>query len=188
MKFFTLYTAIIFILMSPITVTAKVPNMIPVQGTLTDKEGNVIVDDAAEILFSIYDSETEGNELWKERRTLMIDRGKLSVYLGELEPITYAKVGGKDELWLAITYDGEEMTRIRLASVPFAMEAQNAHNAEKVGKYSETNFDEMLAAACDEGFYLRGWSGFTPICEEDREEKEEQAHTLREPGSQSKET
>jgi len=147
--------------------SAAVPGKIPVQGTLMDKDGNLISDDAAEITFIIYDAETDGNELWTEERTLFVEKGKLAVYLGEIEPVTYEKIGGQEELWLSVTYDGEEMSRIQLGSVPFAHEAQMAHNAEAVGKYTETTLDEYFNSACAEGSYLRGWSGTAPICETD---------------------
>ena len=147
--------------------TAVVPGKIPVQGTLMDKDGNLIDDDAAQIIFIIYDAETEGNELWREERTLFVEKGNLAVYLGEIEPVTYEKIGGQDELWLSVTYGGEEMSRIQLGSVPYALEAQTAHNAEAVGKYSETTLDDYFSVACAEGSYLRGWSGTSPICETD---------------------
>jgi hypothetical protein len=147
--------------------SAAVPGKIPVQGTLMDKDGNLINDDAAEIAFTIWDAETDGNELWFENRTLFIENGRLSVYLGEIEPITYELIGGKEELWLSVNYDGEEMSRIQLGSVPYAYEAQVAHNAQAVGKYSEITLDEYFSNACPEGSYLRGWSGTSPICQSD---------------------
>ena len=74
----------VFMIMMFVTLSAAVPGKIPVQGTLMDKEGNLISDDAAQITFAIYDAETDGNELWKEERTLFIEKGKLAVYLGEI--------------------------------------------------------------------------------------------------------
>ena len=147
--------------------SAAVPGKIPVQGTLMDKDGNLISDDAAQIIFIIYDAETDGNELWREERTLFVEKGKLAVYLGEIEPVTAEKIGGQEELWLSVTYGGEEMSRIQLGSVPYALEAQTAHSAEAIGKYTETTLDDYFSAACAEGSYLRGWSGTSPICETD---------------------
>jgi hypothetical protein len=155
------------LLVSFFLVSAAVPGKIPVQGTLMDKDGNLISDDAAQIIFIIYDAESEGNELWREERTLFVEKGNLAVYLGEIEPVTYEKIGGQDELWLSVTYGGEEMSRIQLGSVPYAHEAQVAHNAEAVGKYTETTLDDYFSAACSEGSYLRGWSGTSPICQTD---------------------
>ncbi len=150
-----------------ILLAAAVPAKIPVQGTLSDKNGNLINDEAAEISFLIYDAAKDGNELWKEDRTLMIEKGRVAIYLGEVTPLTYEKIGGKKGLWLSINYKGEELSRIELASVPFAMEAGVAHQAETLGKYSEKSLDEVFASACEEGSYLRGWSGKTPICQSD---------------------
>ena len=155
------------LLLSFLMVSASVPGKIPVQGTLMDKDGNLISDDAAQIIFIIYDAETDGNELWREERTLFVEKGKLAVYLGEIEPVTVEKIGGQDELWLSVTYGGEEMSRIQLGSVPYALEAQTAHSAEAIGKYTETTLDDYFSAACAEGSYLRGWSGTSPICETD---------------------
>jgi hypothetical protein len=149
------------------TLSAAVPGKIPVQGTLMDKDGNLVNDDAAQITFTIYDAESDGNDLWSEDRTLLINNGVMAVYLGEIEPITYELIGGQDELWLSVTYDGEEMSRIQLGSVPYAHEAEVAHNAEAVGKYTETTLDDYFSSACAEGSYLRGWSGTSPICETD---------------------
>jgi len=156
---------LVFLVVS--VLSAAVPGKIPVQGTLMDKDGNLISDDAAAITFAIHDAETDGNELWTEERTLFVEKGKLAVYLGEIEPVTIEKIGGQEELWLSVTYDGEEMSRIQLGSVPYAHEAQMAHNAEAVGKYTETTLDEYFSSACAEGDYLRGWSGSSPICETD---------------------
>ncbi len=147
--------------------SAAVPAKIPVQGTLSDKNGNLINDEAAQVTFSIYDAEKEGKELWTEERTLLIEKGRIAIYLGEVTPLTYEKIGGKKGLWLSINYKGEELSRIELASVPFAMEAGVAHQAETLGKYSEKSLDEVFASACEEGSYLRGWSGKTPICQSD---------------------
>jgi hypothetical protein len=154
-------------LVSFLFLSAAVPGKIPVQGTLMDKDGNLINDDAAQIIFIIYDSETEGTELWREERTLLISKGALAVYLGEIEPVTYEKIGGQDELWLSVTYAGEEMSRIQLGSVPYAHEAQVAHEAKAVGKYTETTLDDYFSSACSVGSYLRGWSGTSPICQTD---------------------
>ncbi len=127
-KSLSFYVWMILFLLSSI-VMAKVPYLLPVQGVLSDPDTGNIVKGSVEITFSIYASELSDTPLWSETydgdNKIDLDNGAFTVYLGNinaLDPGTIINIG---ELWLGVSVeDDDEMPRIRLASVPFALEAE----------------------------------------------------------------
>jgi hypothetical protein len=49
------------------------------------------------------------------------------------------------------------MPRVRLASVPFALEAINAQKAKQIGDITESQISNMFNSGCAEGYYLKGY-------------------------------
>ncbi|MCK9460926.1 MAG: hypothetical protein M0R80_14910 [Proteobacteria bacterium] len=145
---------------------AEVPDLIPVQGILTDQYGDTI-DGLANIQFAIYDSEVGGTLVWSElyngvNQVDVVD-GFFTVYLGTLTTINFEDFVLHPELWLGITVGlDDEMDRIRMAAVPFAEEAGIC---SQVGDLTAEDIQEALNFACSGDQFLRGWDPVSgPIC------------------------
>jgi hypothetical protein len=55
------------IVMSAVAVKADVPTLINYQGVLQDSEGNPVTE-PVNVTFTIYDSPSDGTQIWKRRR------------------------------------------------------------------------------------------------------------------------
>jgi len=108
---------------------AAVPNTINYQGYLTDADGNPI-NGTTNILFMIYDADSEGTTLWTEIHTgVLVAEGIFNVILGTS---TALPSGFWDyPVYLGITVGGDtEMTpRQELSSVAYAIRAAVAETA-----------------------------------------------------------
>jgi hypothetical protein len=148
---------------------ADVPDLIPVQGVLTDGSGQVI-NGATDLNFSLYGSNSGGPVVWTESyNDFVVLEGFFTVYLGTNEPLDPLTLAGMEEVWLEMEVNDESLGRVRLASVPFAMEAQICR---QLGGLTEDDVQPVLAgdAACNPGYYLRGWDqdAGVPLCDLDR--------------------
>jgi hypothetical protein len=153
---------------------ATVPQLMPVQGVLADSLGNPI-DGLTTMTFSIYDTSSAPSAFWTDVYTggnaVDVQDGFFTVYLGELDPSGNPLVLDFDapEQWLGITVGGDaEMPRIRLASVPFALESQMCR---QFGALDATDADALSALiddGCMDGFYFQGFDASgVPICAAD---------------------
>ena len=104
-----------------VTIAADVPQLINVQGKLTDVGGDPVADGPYSVLFSIYDVVTGGTALWHETRTVTVSDGLFSISLGESTTIPPSLFDNTD-LWLGIKVESDaEMTpRQRLTTSPYA--------------------------------------------------------------------
>ncbi|MFH1434117.1 MAG: hypothetical protein ABIJ56_00235 [Pseudomonadota bacterium] len=111
-------------LAAPAGLRADAPPYLPLQGVLEDSGGEPI-DDEVGIVFTIYDDESEGSELWTETRTLLVEEGLLSVYLGEVVPLDLSLFRDYTNLWLGVQIEpDEEMPRVLLGSTPYTAYAE----------------------------------------------------------------
>ncbi len=159
---FTAISALLCITVGLGSAHAVVPGLIPVQGVLTDDQG-IPIDESQDMDFAIYDSETGGAALWSESQVgVIVSNGFFTAYLGDATPIDPLDLTGADALWLEVTVEGEALSRVRLAAVPFAFECL------QVGDLSETDIQPMLsgANACPADQCLKGWNDTAgqPIC------------------------
>ena len=163
-----LMLALLMLLMSS-SVFGAVPNLIPVQGVLTEVDGTPVSGDI-NLTLSLYNSKTNTSELWKEQRDdFAVENGYISLYLGEVTELSPSIMLNADELWLEIVFNNERMPRVRLASVPFAIEAINAQRAKQIGDITETQITNMFNSACNDGYYLQGYTeDGNAICAEDK--------------------
>lgn len=122
--------------------TATPPSRMTYQGYVTDGSGTPIGQDGARTLnaiFRIYDAATGGVAVWAEQQAVAVDRGYLSVQLGEGTPVagvtnpagglSFAFTGaGASERYVGVTLVGfgpggtdiEVSPRVRLTSAPYA--------------------------------------------------------------------
>lgn len=107
--------------------SAQAPSLISYQGKVVGSDG-IPVTGAHGLQFDIYSSPTGGTSLWTETHlSVTITAGLFNVTLGETTPFGVGLFDSNPELWLEVTLDGSEtFSRVRLFSVPFAIQAQAA--------------------------------------------------------------
>lgn len=107
-------------------VRAQAPRLVPVQGLLTDGQGNP-VDGPVEVRFAIYPAQSGGNPLWEETQSVEVEQGIFAAYLGTGNPVDLALFRDHSDLWLGIRVASDsEMNRIHLGTTPFAGFAQHS--------------------------------------------------------------
>jgi len=118
---FTCSLALLCLAVVSVTIAADVPQLINVQGKLTDAVGDPVADGPYSVLFSIYDVVTGGTDLWHETRTVTVSDGLFSISLGVSTTIPPSLFDNTD-LWLGIKVESDdEMTpRQRLTTAPYA--------------------------------------------------------------------
>jgi hypothetical protein len=105
-------------------VDAGVPREISYQGKLLDKNG-VPVTGKVDIEIKVYDSETDGNEVWRESHyDVQVKNGLFSIILNPPVLFEHDRVKFDKQYWLEIYVDGEKMDkRQKLTSVGYAITA-----------------------------------------------------------------
>ncbi|TXD43343.1 hypothetical protein FRC96_01935 [Lujinxingia vulgaris] len=108
---------------------AETPALYPVQGYLTDTDGEPI-DGELDIRFRLYD-ESE-NDVFTELATVNIDNGAFTHYVGSVETLDAELFAQYTELSLGIKVgtDSEMSPRMALGSVPYAARATTAAIAD----------------------------------------------------------
>lgn len=125
------------------------PEVISYQGFLKDDTGAVITGENHEIVFRIYDAESDGNIEWSEFHTVTVDEGYFSVMLGlggavdgengpDTADLSLASVFADSERWIGLTVDDDDEIepRLKFLASPYAFtanEALTAKSAESVG-------------------------------------------------------
>lgn len=105
------------------TARAQVPDMLPVQGVLTDDVGTPLDGDQT-IQFRIYDVETGGTALFDETQVVAIDDGNFTAYLGQIQSLDLSALRGNIYLGVKVGSDPEMTPRLQFGTVPFAAYAQ----------------------------------------------------------------
>jgi hypothetical protein len=145
---------------------ATVPDLIPVQGVLSDSAGDP-VDGPTDVVFSLYAAEVGGTALWTDTcADLDVVEGFFTVYLGSDTALDFASLLSNPEIWLGVAVESDpEMDRIRLAAVPFAVEAQVCR---ALGSLTEADINTNFATAAHDhdGVYApashsHSWSDIT---------------------------
>jgi hypothetical protein len=103
---------------------ADAPPLVPVQGYLTDDDGNA-VNDKHRLTFIVYNDDRAGDSLYTDDYpSVDIADGRFVIYLGGQDdnPLDLGLFAGSGELWLEIVVDGTDVInpRMRLGSVPYA--------------------------------------------------------------------
>jgi hypothetical protein len=120
MKKATLAIAILGCLVAAPVARAAAPQLVPVQGVLTDSAGTPI-DTSVTTVFSIYASEVGGTALWTETQDVLVEDGLFTAYLGDVTALDLATFRDNGDLWLGVQVGSDaEMPRMYLGSGPFA--------------------------------------------------------------------
>ncbi len=157
-------SAFILVVLIAAWAQAVVPDLIPVQGVLTDSEGEVVNENVA-MTFRLFPSKTSNDMLWNETKTnIAVVDGVFAVYLGEELPLDLTTLIEVDELWLEILIGGSDsLGRIHIGSELFAIEAEYCR---QIGDLYEEDIQPYLGEPCTPGTFFRGWDGDAgaPIC------------------------
>lgn len=152
-----------------------IPRTLNYQGVLTDPNG-VPIEGRHELIFRLYDVESEGEPLWSETDSITVVHGVMNAVLGHAEPID---LDFSDRYWLGISVDGEaEMApRAELTASPYAIHAALADSVlgggGGIGGSGTANQVAKFTAArsignsilCDTGANVGLGAGFTnPTC------------------------
>ena len=109
------------------TAAAAVPGVITHQGRLYATDGTP-VKETMDVEFSIYDTPDAVVPIWTETHTITFDEGYFSVGLGEIAPFDEVVFDGSARyLGIKVGSDAEMTPRARVASVPYALLANDVN-------------------------------------------------------------
>lgn len=155
--------------------SGNVPESMTYQGVLSDSSGPFSGN--AQIVFSLYEQETGGSSIWQETHSnVTVTNGFFSAVLGgQGQPLAASLFGGS-ERWLQVSADlgsgPVTLPRQRLHSVPYAMTAYSATNAEHATTadtvlnpppYAGSPFQNVLTVAKSGGDYTSVASALASI-------------------------
>ena len=129
-------------------VFAQIPQTVSFQGYLSDSNGEPISDGNYEVTFRLFDSLTEGNNVWEETHSMVITGSLISVRLGSFTSIVLPETGIP---YLEIQIEDEILTpRQELTSVIYALEAKHtaiADTASFATKSDTANYANYAASS-----------------------------------------
>ena len=152
-------------LSAPSFSTVTIPNKVGFEGYLTDGTGQPISDGAHNLAFRVYSavSDPPASAAWVETQTITVTTGLYSVLLGSVNTLTTNLFSG--DRWVGVTVDaGTEITpRTRVASVPFALNAEHANSAETVDWTGIGNKPADLVTGSGANGQLSLWNGTNTV-------------------------
>ncbi len=98
--------------------SAITPGAIPIQGRLTDNNGNPLPDGNYDVTFRLYESETGGTAICTDTNTVAVENGLFSSYLDGCYDLLHGQ-----KVWLSVEVgsDGEMTPRQPIYAVPYAL-------------------------------------------------------------------
>jgi hypothetical protein len=104
--------------------------------------------------FDLFTTPRDGTSLWQENRDLLVEDGLVFLALGSVRPFFPGIFTGQ-RLYLQVTLDGIVMDpRISIESVPYAIRASDAENADKVGGIPADGLQRRVTGTCGPGSFL----------------------------------
>ena len=113
---------------------ASVPEVINYQGKLMQPSGVPVADGVYSMQFAIYDAPTGGTALWSETNSnVQVKGGIFSVLLGSVKNLPANVFDSSSRFFgMKVGSDPEMTPRQQMATVPFAVRADEAENAKTV--------------------------------------------------------
>ncbi|MBA3503210.1 MAG: hypothetical protein H0T65_22810, partial [Deltaproteobacteria bacterium] len=135
---------------------ADVPSKVSFTARLVNEETGDALTGAHRVKFELFDAATGGASVWLEGRQFEIeDDGLLFASLGETKALDAAVFDGR-ALWLEVTLDDKVMEpRIALDSVPYAIRAHAATEADKVGGKTVNDLQSRITGTCASGSFVQ---------------------------------
>lgn len=131
----TLLSAVVLAIVSLTSpARAAAPALIPIQGSLTNPEGQV-VDGMVSLKLSLYDTPAGSSPIYTETQMVSVDMGSFTVYLGAGGALDLSEFRNRGEIYLGFKVDAdpEMQPRLELGSVPYAGYAQYCADATTIG-------------------------------------------------------
>ena len=111
------------------TAAFAAPTKLQQQGRVLDGDGEPLGGTHG-MSFALFDTETDGTELWLEERIVGFEAGYYSITLGEQVPLDDL-LFDTESIWLELGIDGEVLApRQEVVSVPYALRATAAEHVE----------------------------------------------------------
>jgi hypothetical protein len=132
------YFFVLAFLIMPITMIAQAPQLINYQGSL-QQDGEPLTGEV-NIIFSIFDAETEGTNLWIEIQSgVNVTKGVFHVLLGSVTAFPADLFNNDGERFLEVSINGNTALtpRSKFTSVAYALTAQNA---DQLNGFDESEF------------------------------------------------
>ena len=152
---------IVFVLVSLVLpqISAAVPTTVSHQGNILDTN-SAPVTGVVNVTFTIYDSETEGTDLWSQTLPISFDNGFYHIELGPGTP-SLASILDTSELYLGITLEGSDefQPRSKFTSVPYSLRSEIADQV--IGSVTGPVEAEQLTVGTTDGYTLPDVDGGT---------------------------
>ena len=85
---FSSVLVVLFILVCGMNGMGQIPQTLSYQGVLTDDSGNAVSDGTRNLTFKLYDTATDGTQLWTETQSVDVSNGLFNVILGSVTALT----------------------------------------------------------------------------------------------------
>jgi|GEM_PF-2397424 len=134
------------------TAAANVPQMINYQGRLIDGGGQPVTT-PVNVIFALWNADTDGDSLWSEPRTITPDgNGSFITLLGTVSPIPDSAFAGEAFLSIKVGADPEMSPRAQIVSVGYAYRVGSLEGA--VGGGITGNF--IVVSPADDSTIIGG--------------------------------
>lgn len=121
----------LFIILNIATASADIPQLISVQGRLTDTSDSPITTPTS-YTFNIYNTPAGGTELWTEPHT--IDHDETGIFTALLGSATPLNIAFDEPYWLEVEIQGETLSpRYQMTSAPYALNIDALGGAGSTG-------------------------------------------------------
>ncbi len=107
-----------------------VPGKVGFEGFIANADGSPLADGVYSIAFAVYDVATGGTALWSETQPVTVTQGLYAVQLGAVTPLPANLFNGERWIGVKVGSDPEMLPRTKVASVPFALNAEKANSAD----------------------------------------------------------
>jgi hypothetical protein len=104
-------------------VSAQVPDMVPIQGVLSDGNG-IPLDGSHTVRLALYDMASGGTVLFEETQTVSTNAGVFTVHLGAANALDMSVFRGSIYLGVTVGTDAEMTPRLEFGTVPYAAYAE----------------------------------------------------------------
>jgi hypothetical protein len=131
-----------------------VPATISFAAHIVDDSTSKALTGAHHLAFELFDASTGGHSLWQEGEDVMVDDGVVNVDLGSTKALDATVFTGAT-LFLQITLDDVPMDdRIQIGSVPYAIRAGLANDANTIGGKTLDGVQQRVSGTCSSGSFM----------------------------------
>ena len=162
---------------------AAVPPLVPVQGYLTD-DADMPLNGVYKISFTLFDANAAGTSLFTTTESVVVTKGRFTVYLGDKQQLQLEKLHASNAVWLEVTIVqscGSDVNctaptmvnktlapRLQFATAAFAASAafcSTADNAQALGGMTVAQIQPKIAdVMCSANQAVVGLQAGNPVC------------------------